>query len=98
VLKASRAGYLAAMDAGLVGRASVLLGAGRDRAEDPVDPAVGLVLLVKPGQQVSAGDGVLEFHYRDPARLERALALAERAPVIDAVPPPLTPLVVAEVL
>jgi pyrimidine-nucleoside phosphorylase len=98
VLKATRAGYVTAMDAGLVGRASVLLGAGRDRAEDPVDPAVGLVLLVKPGQQVSDGDGVLELHYRDRARLEQALALAERAPVIDALPPPLTPLVVAEVL
>ena len=98
ILKAARAGFVAAMDAGLVGRASVMLGAGRDRAEDPVDPAVGIVLLAKPGQQVSAGDGVLELHYRDRARLDQALALAERALVIDAVPPPSAPLVVDEVL
>jgi pyrimidine-nucleoside phosphorylase len=97
VVKATRAGYVTTMDASLVGRASVLLGAGRDRSEDPVDPAVGIVLLVKPGQQVSRGDGVLEFHYRDPARLEQALALAEHAPVIGDVAPPLIPLVVAEV-
>ena len=89
---------MTALDAGLVGRASVMLGAGRDRAEDPVDPAVGIVLLAKPGQQVSAGDGVLELHYRDRARLDQALALAERALVIDAVPPPPAPLVVDEVL
>ena len=98
VYKAARAGFVTALDAGLVGRASVMLGAGRDRAEDPVDPAVGIVLLAKPGQQVSAGDGVLELHYRDRTRLDQALALAERALVIAAVPPPPAPLVVDEVL
>jgi pyrimidine-nucleoside phosphorylase len=98
IFKATAAGYVAAIDAGLIGRASVMLGAGRDRAEDPVDPAVGIVLLAKPGQQVSAGDGVFELHYRDRARLDQALALVERALVIDAVPPALAPLVVDEVL
>jgi pyrimidine-nucleoside phosphorylase len=98
IFTAARAGFVTALDAGLVGRASVMLGAGRDRAEDPVDPAVGIVLLAKPGQPVSAGDGVLELHYRDRARLDQALALAERALVIAAVPPLPAPLVVDEVL
>ena len=41
------------LDAELVGRASVALGAGRDRVEDPVDPAVGIMVRAKPGDEVS---------------------------------------------
>ena len=47
---------MTALDAELVGRASVALGAGRDRVEDPVDPAVGIMVLAKPGDAVRAGD------------------------------------------
>ena len=50
------------MDAELVGRASVALGAGRDRVEDPVDPAVGILVNAKPGAGVRAGDPLLEVH------------------------------------
>ena len=70
------------LDAELVGRASVALGAGRDRVEDPVDPAVGIMVRAKPGTEVRAGDPVLEMHYRDGARLDAALALATRAVTI----------------
>ena len=52
---ASRAGFVTALDAELVGRASVALGAGRDRVEDPVDPAVGIMVVAKPGDAVRAG-------------------------------------------
>ena len=46
-----RAGYLTALDAELVGRASVALGAGRDRVEDPVDPAVGIMVARQAGRR-----------------------------------------------
>ena len=65
------------MNAELVGRASVLLGAGRDRVEDPVDPAVGIMVVAKPGDAVRAGAPLLELHYRDRARLEAAMRLTE---------------------
>ena len=52
----------------LVGRASVALGAGRDRVEDAVDPAVGIMVRAAVGDEVRAGDPVLELHYRDHAR------------------------------
>ena len=94
---ASRAGFVTALDAELVGRASVALGAGRDRVEDPVDPAVGILVAAKPGEKVNAGDPVLELHYRDRARLETAVALATRAIVIGDQPPPARRLVVGEV-
>src|SRR5712692_3914293 len=72
-VSASRDGYVAAIDAELVGRASVALGAGRDRVEDPVDPAVGITVIAKPGDAVRSGDSVLELHYRDRVRLEAAI-------------------------
>src|SRR5262245_16299894 len=79
VVRASRAGYLTRLDAELVGRASVALGAGRDRIQDNVDPGVGVVVHAKPGDAVAKAEAVLELHYRDPFRLERAIALATQA-------------------
>jgi thymidine phosphorylase len=97
ILAAERGGFVTRLDAELIGRASVALGAGRDRVEDPVDPAVGIVLHAGFGSDVRAGDAVLELHYREPAKLEAALVLASRAVTIgDAAPAPRA-LVVSEV-
>ena len=87
VLRADRAGYVRGFEAERLGRATVLLGAGRDRVEDAVDPAVGAVVLARPGQQVKAGDELLELHYRDPARLDAARALHRDACPIEDAPP-----------
>ena len=94
---APRAGVLSGLDAELVGRASVALGAGRDRVEDSVDPAVGIMVLVVPGERVAAGDPVLELHYRDRSRLDAALPLATRAITVGDTPPVPRPLILAEV-
>jgi pyrimidine-nucleoside phosphorylase len=97
VVAAGRTGFVAAIDAGLVGRASVALGAGRDRVEDPVDFAVGIVLRLKPGDAVDRGAPLFEVHYRDRARLERALPLLERAVAIADQRPAAGSLIVGEV-
>ena len=94
---AKRDGYVTRLDAELVGRASVALGAGRDRVEDPVDPAVGIMVIAKPGDEVRAGDPVLQMHFRDRARLEIAVALAREAITIGDEPPPPRRLIVGEV-
>ncbi|HZP48219.1 MAG TPA: thymidine phosphorylase [Vicinamibacterales bacterium] len=96
-VSADRDGYLVRLDAELVGRASVVLGAGRDRVEDAVDPAVGILVAAKPGDRVRAGDPILELYFRDRARLDSAVALASRAIVIGDAPPPAAPLIVGEV-
>jgi pyrimidine-nucleoside phosphorylase len=95
---AARGGYVTALDAELVGRASVALGAGRDRVEDPVDPAVGILVVAKPGDAVRAGDPVLEMHFRDSAKLDAAIRLTSRAITIGDQPPPARRLIVGEVL
>jgi pyrimidine-nucleoside phosphorylase len=79
ILRADRRGYVVAIDAECIGQAAMLLGAGRARKEDAVDPAVGIVLLAGIGQLVTKGDGLLEIHYRDPGRLQAAWPLLEQA-------------------
>jgi thymidine phosphorylase len=97
VVKATRAGYLTRLDAKLVGQASVALGAGRDRVEDSIDPGVGIVVAARPGDQVREGDAVLELHYRDRGRLDRARAWAEQAIGIGDSRPAPRPLILEEV-
>jgi pyrimidine-nucleoside phosphorylase len=96
LLRAPRGGYVAAMDAEKVGVASMLLGAGRRRAEDAVDHAVGVVVFAEVGQQVKEGDPVFGVLYRDDATLAAALPLlADGFTIGDALPPP-APLVLEE--
>jgi pyrimidine-nucleoside phosphorylase len=94
---ADRDGFVSRLDAELIGRASVALGAGRDRVEDPVDPAVGIMVLAKPGDGVRAGDPILELHYRDRGRLETATRLTSQAIAVSDQRPPAAPLIVGEV-
>jgi pyrimidine-nucleoside phosphorylase len=97
MVTATRDGYVTRIDAELVGRASGALGAGRDRVVDPVDHAVGIMVLARPGDAVKRGDPIFELQYRDRGRLEPALLLAARAVVIDDSPPRPRPLIVSEV-
>ena len=73
--EASRAGFVARMKAEALGRASNELGAGRSAVGDPVDHAVGIVTLAKPGDRVERGQPLLELHHRDGRGLSAALAL-----------------------
>jgi pyrimidine-nucleoside phosphorylase len=79
---ADRAGVVTAIDAEAVGRAAMLLGAGRDRTEDAVDPAVGAVVRAHVGEAVKAGDALVELHYRDAAKLGAAREMVRAAFVI----------------
>ncbi len=80
-------GVVAGLDAYGIGRAAVLLGAGRDRAGDPVDHAAGVMVVAAEGTTVRAGDPVLTLHYDDEARLAGARAAAAGAITIGAAGP-----------
>jgi thymidine phosphorylase len=97
LVRAERPGYVTGIHAEQLGRATMVLGAGRDRKEDAVDPAVGAVLRVGIGEQVRAGDALAELHYRDAGRLERALRLLAGTWEIDDAPPAPQPLVLETV-
>ena len=93
VITAARDGFVTALHADLLGRASVRLGAGRARLDSVIDPAVGFMVLRRPGDAVQAGDAVLEVHYNDPARLAAAEAMARDAIEIGDAPLKAAPLV-----
>ena len=76
---AERAGVVTRLDAELIGRACVALGAGRAKASDAVDFAVGCADIAKTGARVVAGEPLLTIHARNVQTLEAALAFAERA-------------------
>jgi len=57
--------WLATVDAEAIGRASGALGAGRQKLDDVIDPAVGLSLHVKIGDQSHAGDTIGRIFARD---------------------------------
>ena len=96
-MPADRSGYVTGLDAELIGRASVALGAGRDRVEDVVDPAVGIMVVARIGHRVSGGDPVLMLHYRSEVRLDAALALARSAIRVADRPPPARPSILASI-
>ena len=70
-----KAGYIAAMQCEQVGTACVILGGGRERKEDSVDPSVGIILHKKVDDRVDAGEALATIHYNDEARAERAKRL-----------------------
>ena len=90
---AARSGFVAGMDAALMGRASMALGAGRERLDTRIDPGAGLVLLAKPGDRVEAGDPIVRLHPGAGARSDEARELLARAVTISAEPPPPVPLI-----
>ncbi len=76
---APTAGTLARMDAGVIGRACVALGAGRAKASDTIDFAVGVSAVRKVGERVSAGEPVLKIHARTETALREVLPRIEDA-------------------
>jgi len=68
-------GYVAAIDCEAMGTACVVLGGGRDKKEDAVDPSVGIVLHKKIGDPVSAREPLATIHYNSEPRAERAKQL-----------------------
>ena len=90
---ADRSGFIAELDAEAIGRATCLLGAGRNRVEDAVDHAVGAVVLANRGAQVKAGDVLVEVHYRGDQQLATALTMMREAYQFAETAPPAQPLV-----
>jgi thymidine phosphorylase len=59
---APHGGYVARLDALGVGRASLALGAGRERKDDTIDPGAGVEVLVRLGEQVSTGQPIARLY------------------------------------
>ena len=87
VLTAKESGYIARLDAETVGRAAVLVGAGRADKNAPIDHAAGIYLDKKYGDPVTTGDALATLYAESEERLTAGLARLGDAYAIDAVSP-----------
>ena len=87
VLTAKETGYIARLDAETVGRAAVLLGAGRADKNAAIDHAAGIYLDKKYGDPVTMGDALATLYAESEERLTAGLARLGDAYAIDAVSP-----------
>jgi pyrimidine-nucleoside phosphorylase len=94
---AERDGFVTGLDALRVGRASMALGAGRDRVDAVIDPGAGIVLRVKPGDRVTRGQVLADLHVGASARVDDAAPWLRGAADIGDEPPPAQPLVIGVV-
>jgi len=76
---AKSAGVVKKMDAELIGRASVLLGAGRRKADDPIDFAVGFSGIKKVGEHVDLDEPLFVIHARNERSIVNITPLLEKA-------------------
>ncbi|MGA2511058.1 MAG: thymidine phosphorylase [Candidatus Acidiferrales bacterium] len=84
-----KSGFVSTIQCEDVGTACVILGGGREKKEDSVDPAVGIVLHKKVADRVAAGESLCTLHYNSEARAARAKHLLEKSyQIADALPPP----------
>ncbi|MBT8039967.1 MAG: thymidine phosphorylase [Xanthomonadales bacterium] len=74
-----RKGYVTSVDTQAVGHVVVSLGGGRRRAEDDIDPAVGLAELAMPGDRLERGDVLARIEARDEASWQEAAESLKRA-------------------
>jgi len=74
-----RAGYVSSINAQDIGAASNMIGAGRDKKEDSIDPAVGIILEVKMGEKVDAGSVLCRLYYTREDRVDEAAEMVEDA-------------------
>jgi pyrimidine-nucleoside phosphorylase len=82
VFRAPLGGTVCAVDPRIIGRAIIDLGGGRQAMADPVDPTVGFVITVKPGDRVKAGQPLASVFARDDSGIAVGLDALRRAIVI----------------
>lgn len=81
---AEKSGYIVSMNAQQIGTAAQMLGAGRAKKEDSIDPAVGLVMQVRCGDMVKEGDTICILHVNKADAAYEAADLIRKSVVISA--------------
>jgi pyrimidine-nucleoside phosphorylase len=84
---APRSGFIGTVNAAEVGKASMLLGAGREVVGDSIDPSAGIRLLKKPGDPVTAGETLAILYTSDVSRIPAATEHLLASVVIGDEPP-----------
>jgi pyrimidine-nucleoside phosphorylase len=93
VLEAWESGYIADMDTTAVGMAVQRLGAGREKAGEPVDPHAGILFDARRGARVEKGQPMATLYATSAALLAEPMATLRKAIRFSDVPPAPVPLV-----
>ncbi len=78
-VRSAAGGYLEAIECEQLGTALAMLGGGREKKEDSIDPSVGLVFHKKTGERVEKGEPLVTIHYNDERRFEEAKKMVEES-------------------
>src|SRR5262249_4142737 len=89
----AKSGVIASVQCEQVGTACVILGGGREKKEDSVDPSVGIVLHKKVSDKVTAGEPLATIYYNAETKAARARRLLEESFQISDSAAPKRPLV-----
>ena len=92
-ISAPSAGVVQRVEPRAIGAAIIALGGGRSHTDDVIDPAVGVMVQVRPGQMVRAGEPLLVVHAGDGERLQSALDLLAGAVPLGPTAPAPRPLI-----
>jgi len=92
-VRSSKAGVISSMQCEKIGTACVILGGGRERKEDSVDPAVGIVLHKKVGDKVEPEEAMATIYYNSGTRSEQAGRLLKESIQIGEAAPAKRPLI-----
>jgi pyrimidine-nucleoside phosphorylase len=85
-VRSRQSGYVEQINCEQVGVSSLALGGGREKKEDAIDPAVGILLRKKLGDAVAANESICVLHYNSDARLSEAESLIYSAYQIGTTP------------
>ncbi len=96
-IRAARAGWVTGIDALALGQLGVALGAGRTRADQPVDHGVGIYVMKKVGEKVVKDDVLAIVRVRSDDQAQVATLRAEPAFSIGAAAPASAPLVIGRI-
>ncbi len=91
----SKKGYIDKVDAHMIGEASMLLGAGREKKDSKIDLSVGIILKKKTGHWVEAKEVLATLFFNDEKRFNMAKVLAKKAFHIIAQKPEDKPLILS---
>lgn len=78
-IKSGSAGYVQSVDAELIGKASLVLGAGRTKVEDKIDHAAGIICLKKTGDKAGRGEPLARLYADSNDKIKTAEPLAVKA-------------------
>lgn len=88
-------GYITLIQSEIVGKSSMILGAGREAKESTIDYSAGIILNKKPGEFIKKGQQLAQLHTSTKQKLQEAKEMLLGAYIVSDSPPEARPLILA---